>query len=211
MSALKRLKMSLGNIEKNCEIWNMKKDGVKHLARTEIYGLYDPNTNELRYIGKANDSKKRLASHLRDARRRDYPVYRWINKLLSKNQLPIMKVLLVTDSESWREDEKRIIKENRESGVKLLNVAEGGDEPYCSRETRAANGKKNSSMFWSKLSMAKKKLATSFNCVLKHGGIERAEKLLMTLEKRDKKGVIMNMTNNFRLKIEHEKQIRRQT
>ena len=185
------------------------KDKVKHLARTEIYGLYDPNTNELRYIGKANDSKKRLASHIRDARRRDYPVYRWINKLLSNRQFPVMKVLLVTDSERWKEDEKRIIKETRESGVKLLNVAEGGDAPYCSRETRAANGKKNSVLLRSKMSLFKKDLAQDFNSVLKRGGVDRAEDFIIRLEKRDTRGIIADMTNKFRLKIEHEKQIRR--
>lgn len=187
------------------------KDEVKHIARVEIYGLYDPNTHELRYIGKANDSKKRLASHIRDARRRDYPVYRWINKLLSNSRLPYIKVLLVTDSERWREEEKRIIKENRELGSKLLNVAEGGDAPYCSTETRAANGKKNSVLLRSKMSLAKKDLAQSFNSVLKYGGVDYAEDLLNRLEKRDTRGIIADMTNKFRLKIEHEKQIRRQT
>jgi hypothetical protein len=47
----------------------------------EIYGLLDPRDGKLRYIGKAVCAAKRLKSHLRDARKRDTPVYRWINEL----------------------------------------------------------------------------------------------------------------------------------
>src|SRR5690606_10935634 len=104
----------------------------------EIYALIDPVTDEVRYIGKANDSVMRLKSHIRDAKRRDYPVYRWINKLIGNGLMPIVKVLAITDN--WQEEEKRIIKHHKEIGCKLLNVAEGGDQPYCSIEQRKKNG-----------------------------------------------------------------------
>ena len=104
-----------------------------------IYALCDPVTGEVRYIGKANDPEKRLKSHLRDARSRRTPVYCWINKLTSNGEKPVLKVLeWATD---WREAERRLITQYRESGARLLNVAEGGDEPACSYATRAANGK----------------------------------------------------------------------
>jgi hypothetical protein len=50
--------------------------------------LRDPATNEVRYIGKANDSMKRLKTHIRDSRRRNTPVYSWIKKLASKGLVP---------------------------------------------------------------------------------------------------------------------------
>lgn len=108
---------------------------------TEIYGLFDPATDELRYIGKANDSAKRLASHLRDSRRRDTPVYRWIRKLADAGAVPVLRVLESTDD--WRTSEICLIAEARARGERLLNVADGGDEPACPTEVRAENGRKN--------------------------------------------------------------------
>lgn len=106
-----------------------------------IYSLIDPVTNETRYIGKANDPQKRLKGHIADAARRDYPVYRWIRKLISSGKCPVLNVLEY--AEDWKEAEKRLIKASIEKGDKLLNVAEGGDQPFCSYEVRALNGKKN--------------------------------------------------------------------
>lgn len=103
----------------------------------QIYALCHAQTGEVRYIGKANDAHKRLASHMRDSRRRDTPLYRWIRK----NGTPTVKVL-VHASLDWREDEKRIIAEYRAAGAKLLNVADGGDEPFCPPEVRSQNARK---------------------------------------------------------------------
>lgn len=106
----------------------------------EIYALRCPTTNDIRYIGKANDSQKRLKTHLRDSSRRNTPVYCWIRKLISQKLIPIVEVLKVTDSDNWKQDEIKLIAEYR-SKCKLLNVASGGDEPHCSKEQRAINGK----------------------------------------------------------------------
>lgn len=106
----------------------------------EIYGLYDPS-GQLRYIGKANDSEKRLKSHLADSKKRSTPVYCWIRSLLSSGQAPTIKVLSVVAFPDWQSEEKRLIALHRENGNRLLNVAEGGDEPFCSDETRSQNAK----------------------------------------------------------------------
>jgi hypothetical protein len=108
-------------------------------SRGEIYALCCPDTGEVRYIGKAKDSEARLKSHLRDARRRKTPVYCWINKLMAAGKIPAMRVLEIADD--WREAERRLIAQHR--GPRLLNLAEGGDEPHCPSEVRAANGRKN--------------------------------------------------------------------
>lgn len=104
-----------------------------------IYALVDAVSGETRYIGKANNPEKRLKSHMRDSIRRDTPVYRWIRK----NGPPKM-VVLIQDSDNWVEDETRIIAQYKKDGANLLNVAIGGDQPFCSTETRAENGRKNS-------------------------------------------------------------------
>lgn len=103
-------------------------------GRPSIYGLVDAD-GCLRYIGKANDPAKRLASHMRDSMRRDTPVYRWIRK----NGRPKM-VILAVDCEDWKVTERALIAEARTRGDKLLNIADGGDEPFCPALVRAKNG-----------------------------------------------------------------------
>jgi hypothetical protein len=109
--------------------------------RVEIYALIDPRDNALRYIGKANCSRKRLASHLRDMHVRNTPVYRWMRKLNGLGLRPSVEVLVSCPQNEWQGVEKRAIQFAKDSGARLLNVAEGGDEPYCSPEVRSANAK----------------------------------------------------------------------
>lgn len=110
----------------------------------EIYALTCPDTGSVRYVGKANNHIKRFKSHISDSRRRDTPVYRWIRKLSSQGKLP--GVVLLCHTWEWRETERTIIAQYKSSGFKLLNVADGGDEPYCSKETRAENGRRNAKL-----------------------------------------------------------------
>ena len=107
----------------------------------EIYALSCPDTGAVRYIGKANDSLKRLKSHIRDSRRRDTPVYRWFRKLALSQKMPAMKVVATAGPDEWESTERRLILEYRAAGAQLLNVAEGGDHPFCSIEQRATNGR----------------------------------------------------------------------
>ena len=102
-----------------------------------IYGLFDKD-GCLRYIGKANDPVKRLKGHMRETKRRRTPLYDW----LAKHGLPDMRVL-EADCADWREAERRLIAEARKRGDRLLNLADGGDEPHCPKEVRARNGAAN--------------------------------------------------------------------
>jgi hypothetical protein len=109
----------------------------------EIYGLIDPVSGEIRYVGKANNSNARLKNHLSESRRKT-PVYRWIDKLRTLGMQPSMVVLEVCRPDNWQEAEIRLIAEYRNRGNRMLNVAAGGDEPYCSKEVRANNARINS-------------------------------------------------------------------
>lgn len=108
----------------------------------QIYALIDPRDHSLRYIGKANSALKRLNSHLRDCTRRNTPVYRWIRKLVGLGCPP--EILVLSECDDWQREERRLIASARDRGYKLLNVADGGDEPHCPVEIRRANGRKNS-------------------------------------------------------------------
>jgi len=101
-----------------------------------IYGLYD-SKGRLRYIGKAVDPVKRLKGHMRETRRKS-PLYDWI----AKNGKPELRIL-EANCVDWREAERRLIADARAAGEKLLNIADGGDEPYCPKEVRARNGAAN--------------------------------------------------------------------
>ena len=107
----------------------------------EIYVLKHPLTKEVRYVGKANNTSKRLASHMRDSVCRDTPVYRWVRKLAAAGLRPVAEVIEVCEDD-WKQAEIRHIAEYRKKG-RLLNVAMGGDEPFCSKEQRAENGRAN--------------------------------------------------------------------
>ena len=119
-----------------------KKTNEITLSRVEIYSLCCPVSGAVRYIGKANDTKKRLKSHIRDSKTRNTRVYQWIRSLAKDGLMPVAKVIMVSDSEKWQEHERELISKERENGADLLNMAEGGDQPLCSVETRRENAVK---------------------------------------------------------------------
>lgn len=107
----------------------------------DIYALTDPHTGAVRYIGKAVDAAKRFKGHMRDSRRRHTPVYCWIKALADQGLTPDMTILARVPADRWQGEERRQIAEARRAGVRLLNLADGGDQPSCPTATRAANGK----------------------------------------------------------------------
>lgn len=109
----------------------------------ELYELLDPRDGEVRYIGKAVDAAKRFKGHLRDSRRRNTPVYAWVRSLAKAGTVPQMRVVATVPAARWQEEERRLIAEARAGGGRLLNLADGGDQPSCSAEVRAANGRAN--------------------------------------------------------------------
>jgi hypothetical protein len=116
------------------------------LAKAEIdvfiYGLIDPRTGAIRYIGKSKNPEKRLQQHLRDRKRRQhYPVSRWLHSLAGDGRVPVLTILWRGAESSWMGVERAEIAKHRAAG-NLLNVADGGDEPHCSTEQRRRNGAK---------------------------------------------------------------------
>lgn len=109
-------------------------EAEKVMALPSIYGLFDED-GMLRYIGKANNPMARLKSHMRDSRTKRTPLYNWIRK----NGEPEMRVL-VSDCEDWEATERELIQIARDEGIPLLNVADGGAQPYQSKEQRQRNG-----------------------------------------------------------------------
>ena len=99
----------------------------------EIYGLRCPETNRIRYIGKANDSAKRLKTHLSGAKNHNTPVCNWISKLVANGLTPIVVVIHKCDDDMWEAYERAAISIARELIPDLLNIADGGNEPRRTR------------------------------------------------------------------------------
>jgi group I intron endonuclease len=91
-------------------------------SKNYIYGLIDPRTNQIRYVGKTNNIKQRLFDHIRHSKLKITYKDKWICNLLSQNLKPII-VTLEECGENWAEREIYHISlyEN------LTNLTKGGE------------------------------------------------------------------------------------
>jgi hypothetical protein len=107
-----------------------------------IYGLVDPRTDVVMYIGKTVDIKNRLRQHRKPrADQRMTRVKSWAISLKSKGLEPSMVILEACTEDSWKDREIFHIQDHRSKNDKLLNMADGGNEPLCDDQTRATNAR----------------------------------------------------------------------
>lgn len=109
-------------------------------VRVYIYGITD-EAGTVRYVGKSKNVERRFKDHLNE-RERTYPLYTWLRKQRREGRAVGCKVLAVATTQDWQSLERALIKQYREDGFKMLNVADGGDEPFMSTEQRRAIGAK---------------------------------------------------------------------
>lgn len=97
------------------------------MKKAYIYCLKDTEGN-IRYIGKTINIKKRLSSHINEAKRGKSRrhVCHWIKQLITNNQLPIIEIIEVCDDSNWQEKEIYWINHYRAILDKLCNNANGG-------------------------------------------------------------------------------------
>ncbi len=92
-----------------------------------IYGLYDPRTDELRYVGKTLNLKIRLFGHLKEKERTHKN--NWIASLGRIGLKPIIKPLEVIENSNdldWQDRERWWIRWAIESGHPITNIDAGG-------------------------------------------------------------------------------------
>ena len=94
-----------------------------------IYTLYDPISKEIRYVGKSNNPEERLKRHLSD-----YSLCeswtdknKWLLHLKNKNLLPLMTIIDTGNDSNIDELEIKWISYYKNTGLKLLNMTDGGD------------------------------------------------------------------------------------
>ena len=104
----------------------------------KIYGILDPNTNEVVYIGKANNVKARLKTHISDCRKKRSNLYTWMQQQINDNKTIKIVELASSLSDDWQSLEKIMIAQYK-SDHELLNMASGGNEPPNTIEVRRKN------------------------------------------------------------------------
>lgn len=110
------------------------------MSNCYIYTLTDPNTQKVRYIGKAKNPKDRYSNHINKSRDKNTHKRNWINKLRKNNQKPILEVIEETTNDKWKEREKFWIKYYLDKGNKLVNYTEGGDGLTFGNQTSYKKG-----------------------------------------------------------------------
>lgn len=94
------------------------------MGRGVIYGLCDPSTGEVRYVGKTSrDPSERLRGHLTDARLGQTHLHRWLRSVSCEPSL----VILEHDPEDLNVTEREWIARLRAGGTQLCNLTDGGD------------------------------------------------------------------------------------
>ncbi len=93
-----------------------------------IYCLCDPRNAQIRYVGKAKNTKKRFHSHLWEDKRTDRKT-NWIKHLKRLGLAPTIDVLEVCENsndQDWQESERFWINYLRFLGFDLTNLVDGG-------------------------------------------------------------------------------------
>lgn len=103
-------------------------------STTFIYGLVDPRTNRIRYIGKANDPQKRYGAHWSPSTWRESHKDRWCRQLQALGLKPILVILEEVPVHAWKEAEVWWIARFQLSGD-LVNGTIGGDGPASAEST----------------------------------------------------------------------------
>ncbi|OQB16591.1 MAG: GIY-YIG catalytic domain protein [Parcubacteria group bacterium ADurb.Bin192] len=92
---------------------------------TYIYGLKDPETQEMRYVGKSNNPASRYSQHMQDKTSNKHK-WNWIKQLADKGLKPELVIIEEVLYKKWEERERFWIKEYAEAGAPLVNILEGG-------------------------------------------------------------------------------------
>lgn len=90
-----------------------------------IYGLKDPRTGEIRYVGKSVHPRERYKQHVKGGESNLHKG-RWIADLRRAGLKPEMIILEETTEAEWEARERHWIKQGLDSGWPLTNIAAGG-------------------------------------------------------------------------------------
>ncbi len=97
------------------------------METTFIYSLSDPITGEIRYIGKANNPKKRILDHIKEGEtsNKSHKIS-WVKSLISKGLIPIVEIVDEVPKSEWEFWEIYWISQFRAWKFNLTNISSGG-------------------------------------------------------------------------------------
>lgn len=111
---------------------------------TEIYALCEPDTGEVRYVGKTScGAARRLREHISLSKNHRSHSYNWVRSLVARGLKPSSIILEVVEpGGDWAYAEKKWIAHFRSVSGKLVNQTDGGEgvtgrKYTASAETRA--------------------------------------------------------------------------
>lgn len=119
------------------------------MKKVYIYALLEPETKEVRYIGKSVNPKKRFDNHLNIKRKQHCSC--WIQSLKIKGLKPIFSIIEETDKENWIKREQYWIAFYKNLGAKLTNHTIGGEGQSGIIQSAESNLKRSISLKGRKL------------------------------------------------------------
>lgn len=84
-----------------------------------LYVLANPETGDVRYVGKTRDPESRLQEHLASPTNAD--MAKWFAELADSGLVPEIEIIEVVSYDNWQETEARQIWRYRQMGFNLLN------------------------------------------------------------------------------------------
>ena len=112
------------------------------METTNIYILIDPETHQVRYVGKANNISQRYRAHLNRARKHHIHKLNWVKSLKEKGLKPIIEIIDVVSIDDWVFWETYWIAQFKAWGFKLINYTNGGDGCTFGNQTSFKKGDK---------------------------------------------------------------------
>lgn len=91
------------------------------MSEVFIYGLIDPRTDEIRYVGQTVNPANRFSAHLRGLKETSQKA-EWVRELLDAGFCPVMKILEVCPMEKRNSREVDWIVKLRTDGFNLTNA-----------------------------------------------------------------------------------------
>jgi group I intron endonuclease len=101
-----------------------------------IYALVDSRDNQIRYIGKTTNVKRRLNRHITERFLHDSYKDRWVRKMLENGNNPQIEIIDEVIENEWVYWEKFYISYFKYIGCNLTNGTHGGDEPPSTKGRR---------------------------------------------------------------------------
>lgn len=97
------------------------------MCKVCIYLLIDPETRQVRYVGKSNDISKRYLGTWKISSKEGKYKVNWVKSLLSKGLKPEIEIVDEVNESEWQFWEKHYISLYKSWGFKLTNSTEGGE------------------------------------------------------------------------------------